>query len=384
MGHHIPLKIACSWEKMEGEINIVLVRHGRSRADDERVHEGRYDSPLTDTGRAQAKRLGQDFLSQGIAFKSVISSPLKRAQETAQILGSCLGISVETDADWAEMDNGPLAGLSFEEAAVRFPKPAFRNPYERIAVNGESEWSLYSRAATAVERLIQRGPGKYLVVAHGRILNVALRTILGVVPAANNQGPEFKFGDLGYVSLTYIPTEHRWVVREFQPGYFHENEKLKTESSITIRPSGVLLQDRCILLVKQSVTSTRQWSLPGGHLEKGESIEHCLVRELKEETGLNVRVLKLLYVTDRLVGKDHVVHMTFLIEHLDSDPLPSKWNHEDTYSSGLSQPLREIRMVSCTDLVSYGFGATFEKLVANGFPDCGTYKGDFKAFYGEL
>lgn len=76
------------------------------------------------------------------------------------------------------------------------------------------------RAARAMERLVQRGPGHYIVVAHGGILNAALRTVLGAVPTGNNQGVDFRFGDLGHVSLTYIPGEHRWVIREFQPGSF--------------------------------------------------------------------------------------------------------------------------------------------------------------------
>lgn len=38
-------------------MNLTLLRHGRSRADDEDVHEGRYNSPLTDVGRAQAQAL---------------------------------------------------------------------------------------------------------------------------------------------------------------------------------------------------------------------------------------------------------------------------------------------------------------------------------------
>jgi len=152
---------------------------------------------------------------------------------------------------------------------------------------------------------------------------------------------------------------------------------------IKVRPSGVLLQDGCLLLVKQSVTTKRKWSLPGGRLEKGETIEHCLVRELREETGLDVGVVHLLYVTDRFSATDHVVHMMFLIRGLDPNPLPSEWTHEDPHSSASSKPLREIRMVPCTQLESYGFGATFGRLVRDGFPDRGSYKGDFETFYGE-
>ena len=201
---------------MAREIGITLVRHGRSKADDEGVHEGRYDSPLTEIGRAQAEKRALELLNQGLSFQLIIASPLIRAQETARILSAILKVTVETEQDWIEMDNGPLAGLPFDIAAKAYPRPTFRNPYERLAGNGESEWSLYTRAGRAVEKLVQRGEGQYLVVAHGGILNAALRTILGVVPWGNEQGIVFAFGDLGYARLTYTPGQHRWVLHEFQ------------------------------------------------------------------------------------------------------------------------------------------------------------------------
>jgi 2,3-bisphosphoglycerate-dependent phosphoglycerate mutase len=199
-----------------GEIEVTFLRHGRSHADDEGVHEGRYDSPLTDIGRAQAEKRAQDFLTRGLNYKLIIASPLQRAQETAKILVKYLNVTVETDEDWMEMDNGLLAGLPVKEAAIRFPRPAFRNPYERIGETGESEWELFRRAGRAVEKIVSRGPEQYLVVTHGGILNAALRTIFGIVPSGNNLGIVFWFSYLGYARLSYTLKEHHWIVEEFQ------------------------------------------------------------------------------------------------------------------------------------------------------------------------
>ena len=201
---------------MTDEIEVMFLRHGRSRADDEGVHEGRYDSPLTEVGRSQAEKRGQDFLARGFGYRLIIASPLQRAQETAQIIAKYLNATVETDPDWAEMNNGLLAGLSFKEAATRFPRPVFRNPYEPFGETGESEWDLFERAARAVRKIVNRGPGQYLVVSHGRILTTALRTIFGIVPMGNDLGVAFRFGDLGYIRLTYAPKEHWWILEEFQ------------------------------------------------------------------------------------------------------------------------------------------------------------------------
>jgi 2,3-bisphosphoglycerate-dependent phosphoglycerate mutase len=203
---------------MKEEIYITFLRHGRSRADDEEVHEGRYDSPLTDVGRNQVQARAQEFLSRDFHFDKIISSTLQRAHETATILGQSLSVPVETDPDWMEMDNGPLAGLPRDVAAVQYPKPAFRNPYEPCCGTGESSWELYCRAARAVEKIIRRGAGNYLVVAHGGILNDALRTIVGAPPSVNQQGIVFGFGDTGYARLVYDPHQHLWRFLEFNRG----------------------------------------------------------------------------------------------------------------------------------------------------------------------
>jgi Fructose-2,6-bisphosphatase len=203
---------------MEKEIYITFMRHGRSRAADEKVHGGRYDSPLTDIGRAQAQTRAQEFLSHNIHFDIIVSSTLQRAHETAKIIGKLINVSVETDPDWMEMDNGPLAGLPLDVAAKRYPKPKFRNPYEPFCSTGESDWDIYCRGAKAVEKMVQRGTGNYLVVAHGGILNSAMRSIIGTQPSANYQGVMFGFGDTGYVRFVYYPSEHLWYLLEFIAG----------------------------------------------------------------------------------------------------------------------------------------------------------------------
>lgn len=203
---------------MENKIHVTFLRHARSRADDENVHEGRYDSPLTDAGRAQVHARAQDFLARSFQFDRIVASTLQRAHETASIIGKTLQIPVETDPDWIELDNGPLAGMSRIEALAKYPVPAFRNPYEPFCSTGESDWEIYCRSAKAVEKIIRRGTGSYLVVAHGGILNSALRTIVGAPPFINRQGAAFAFGDTGYARFIYYPAEHIWVLREFNAG----------------------------------------------------------------------------------------------------------------------------------------------------------------------
>lgn len=204
---------------MDPVLEITLMRHGRSRADDESVHEGRYDSPLTEVGKTQAARRGEALQAAGAQFDCIIASTLQRAHESARILGQILGVAVETDPDWMEFNNGPLGGLTLEEANRLYPIPNFRNLYEPFHGSGESEWEFHSRAARAVQSVVRRGAGRYLVVAHGGILNMALRVIVGTPPVVMGQGIWFAFEDLGYARLNYYPTRHVWVLRELVPGF---------------------------------------------------------------------------------------------------------------------------------------------------------------------
>jgi len=85
---------------------------------------------------------------------------------------------VEMDPDWMERDNGLLAGLRPDQVEERQLRPPFIHPYQRIGETGESQWELYLRAGRAVQGLLHRPPGRYLVVSHGGILNHALYAIL--------------------------------------------------------------------------------------------------------------------------------------------------------------------------------------------------------------
>jgi len=67
-----------------------------------------------------------------------------------------------------------------------------------------------------------------------------------------------------------------------------------TENTLfQIRVTGVLIEDDKILLVKQKLSS-RNWSLPGGRLERKELLEEGITRELKEETGIETKISEII------------------------------------------------------------------------------------------
>ena len=66
----------------------------------------------------------------------------------------------------------------------------------------------------------------------------------------------------------------------------------------------VIDRGRALLIRRGSEPLRGEWSIPGGTLELGESLERGVARELLEETGLEVRVLELIEVFDRVYGAD--------------------------------------------------------------------------------
>lgn len=111
-----------------------------------------------------------------------------------------------------ERDNGLLTGLNAEEANEILLEPKFVHSYQPFRQTGESLWEVYLRAGMAVQSLIHRPQGCYLIVSHGGLLNMAFYAILGIAPQPNLQGPRFRFNNSAFATLEYNPRAHRWIV----------------------------------------------------------------------------------------------------------------------------------------------------------------------------
>jgi probable phosphoglycerate mutase len=191
---------------------IVLLRHGESIGNLESRWQGQSDFPLTDTGRAQSKALGERWKKEGEVFDLVITSPLSRARETAEIVAGHLGVAVEEDSLWLERNIDELSGLTPPEVDRRFPRPDFINPYSAVGSRGEGDWQLFLRGGLGLHNLLRRAPGRYLVVSHGGLLNQVMHAVVGIAPQANNAGPRFRFANTAFARLIYYPHQHRWTI----------------------------------------------------------------------------------------------------------------------------------------------------------------------------
>ena len=198
--------------KKESRYHIILLRHAESEGNAQGYFQGQGDFPLTERGRKQAHALAARWKTEKRKFDHVIASPLMRTRDTAEIVANALDLPVEFDPIWMERHNGKVTGMKHEEGRKLLPIPHFRTPYDIFAGDGEGDWQLFLRAGEALHQLLLRPPGRYLIVSHGAILNTTMKAIVGVTPHANYQGPQFRFGNTAFATLTYIPDSHRWYI----------------------------------------------------------------------------------------------------------------------------------------------------------------------------
>lgn len=120
--------------------------------------------------------------------------------------------------------------------------------------------------------------------------------------------------------------------------------------------TGVFVRkERCILMGKRkNVHGHGSWSLPGGHLEFGESWEECARREVLEETNVQIEKIRFAAVTNDVFHQErrHYCTIFLVADHLRGDPLmmePEKcdawawvpWD-EAPLPTPLFQPLRDL------------------------------------------
>ena len=158
---------------------IDLLRHGTTGRDG--YLDGRTDHPLSADGRAQ-------FESQTARrdWPTIVTSPLRRAREAAQLLAGSRNLGLRIDEDWAELDFGLWDGRRKseleEEPAIRAALAAFyRDPSTDPPPDGESWASFEMRIGRALTRLAHpANPGLVLVVTHAGPMRVALHQVCGL------------------------------------------------------------------------------------------------------------------------------------------------------------------------------------------------------------
>jgi broad specificity phosphatase PhoE len=162
---------------------LLLLRHGQSTWNADGRWQGQADPPLSPLGEEQARDAARR-LGAG-QFDRVVSSDLRRARTTAEILAGAVGLPVEVDPDLREIDVGDWQGLTRAEIRAQAPGALadWSEGRSESTPRGELRSDLTDRARRALLRAAAASsPGeRVLIVSHGALIR-NLDRALGLQP----------------------------------------------------------------------------------------------------------------------------------------------------------------------------------------------------------
>ncbi|WP_235480422.1 histidine phosphatase family protein [Leifsonia sp. Leaf264] len=186
---------------------LVMARHGETAWSRSGQHTGTTDLPLTDAGEEQARTLGRAL--DGQAFDLVISSPLRRARDTARLAG--YGDQVEIDRDLVEWDYGAYEGVTSEQivADLGHDWNLWLHGVPPGDTPGETAHDVQRRALAVIARCdaVLDAGGDVLLVAHGHMLRAIAAAWLGLRP---QDGAVFSLST-GTVSVLAFEHDHHVI-----------------------------------------------------------------------------------------------------------------------------------------------------------------------------
>lgn len=211
---------------------IYLIRHCEAMGNHKRLFQGSTDCDISEIGAKQLSYLKERF--KDIKLDAVYSSPLIRAQKTAEAVSDGKGLQIITRKNLAELHGGVVEGRPFQEAFNAIPglADAWNNhPQDFAPEGGEAMRDAYVRIYDEVIALARANRGKTIAAAtHGGVLRCLMCRVLYYditrlkdVPWCENTavtllkiddddkiGVEF-FNDYSHVPPEYMPKRNRIV-----------------------------------------------------------------------------------------------------------------------------------------------------------------------------
>lgn len=135
---------------------------------------------------------------------------------------------------------------------------------------------------------------------------------------------------------------------------------MEKKAPYLVRLTGILEEQGRLLIIRQHMPDGRQWYLPGGQLEPGETMEQGIVREMREETGLEVKLQGLLAVSDTSFTNPSALHILLRVKRLSGEIRVPGSEYD-------SVAITDVRFVPIERLCEYGFSKSFVHQLKNGF-----------------
>lgn len=149
-----------------------LIRHGITEWNRERRAQGQSNIPLNDIGRWQARLLAERLRAGG--WDCIYSSDLSRAQETAELVGTVLGLTVVTDERLREMHKGETEGTTLEERIARWGQD-----WIELELGIESRESITARGISIISEILHHHKGQnVLIFSHGALISYTVKALI--------------------------------------------------------------------------------------------------------------------------------------------------------------------------------------------------------------
>ena len=163
---------------------LFAIRHGATESSRARRFAGSRDVGLTAEGRTQCEAAARALADTPLA--AVYTSPLERAQVSAEIIAAPHGLAVRVEPRFREMTFGAWEGLTRSELAERYPTDSAawaRTPHLVTPPGGERLDAVAARVARGVESLRAGHAGATVVlVSHAIVLRLLVLAALGLGP----------------------------------------------------------------------------------------------------------------------------------------------------------------------------------------------------------
>lgn len=171
--------------------SFICLRHGATDWNRKGLFQGHTDNPLNDDGIAQAHEAAEKL--RAIEFGHVVSSPLLRAVQTAEIIANIASRTVTLDRGLIELNFGSFEGQPVRELMMKHGKNNAQGLVDMLPADSEPWAGCASRALLCVSQWLERQPqDEILFVCHDAVMQSMAQALTGKF-FKNGHGRPFRF-----------------------------------------------------------------------------------------------------------------------------------------------------------------------------------------------
>ncbi len=161
-------------------VRFSMMRHGKTSWNMEKKIQGRTDIPLSNFGQEQVGCWAKVIKKE--TFDFIVSSPMKRAEQTSWIIGKVLNLDIQVEKDLIEQDFGLWEGKTLKKIYEKWPgteQQMISQGLDFCPPEGESKRSVRKRALCVLKKYAGQSSGKrILVISHNGLMKSIIYPII--------------------------------------------------------------------------------------------------------------------------------------------------------------------------------------------------------------